>query len=241
MPTALSDATIFTGEAMVEGHTLLVEGGKVLDIVADRATPAGAPKISCAGQILAPGFIDAQVNGGGNILFNHAPTPESCIAIAKAHGIFRTTSLLPTCMTDYPYITKRAIVAAQTARYAMPIHSRYPDRRTPSGDGAAGRAQGRIAAWHDRERHAALPPRRRHDHADHAGAGIAPPETDPGPARTGHDVALGHTNASGQQVANPCGPGATGFTHLFNGMGGLHARDIGAAVIALMIVIVGAA
>ncbi len=68
MLTALSDATIFTGEAMVDGHALLIADGKILDIVADRAVPAGAQKISCGGKILAPGFIDAQVNGGDNIL-----------------------------------------------------------------------------------------------------------------------------------------------------------------------------
>ncbi len=46
-------------------------------------------------------------------------------------------------------------------------------------------------------------------------------------------VALGHTNAAGKQVREALKAGATGFTHLFNGMGGLYARASGPAAIAL--------
>ncbi len=57
-----------------------------------RAMPPGA--------WLAPGFIDVQVNGGGDVLFNDNPTPEGIAAIAAAHRRFGTTGLLPTLISD---------------------------------------------------------------------------------------------------------------------------------------------
>ena len=43
------------------------------------------------GAWLAPGFIDVQVNGGGDALFNNDPTPKTIAAIAAAHRHFGTT------------------------------------------------------------------------------------------------------------------------------------------------------
>ena len=63
------------------------------------------------GAWLAPGFIDLQVNGGGDVLFNNSPTPETIITIAGAHRKFGTTSLLPTFITD----TREKMQAAMAA------------------------------------------------------------------------------------------------------------------------------
>src|ERR1700722_7578953 len=111
MLTAFCDATIFTGDAAVEGHALLVKDGKILDIVGNRKIPAEAKRTSCRDHYLAPGFIDAQVNGGGNVLFNNSPTLESARTIAQAHRKFATTGLLLTCISDTPEITQKAIAA----------------------------------------------------------------------------------------------------------------------------------
>src|SRR5689334_23788502 len=43
------------------------------------------------GAWLAPGFIDVQVNGGGDVMFNDSPTPEAIMAIARAHRKAGTT------------------------------------------------------------------------------------------------------------------------------------------------------
>src|SRR5205823_2020577 len=52
------------------------------------------------GAWLAPGFIDVQVNGGGDVLFNDTPTVEGIAAIVAAHRRFGTTALLPTLISD---------------------------------------------------------------------------------------------------------------------------------------------
>ena len=93
---ALTDARIFTGEAFVENHALLVQGSRIADIVPQNRIPAEAKVISCRERLLAPGFIDCQVNGGGNVLFNANPTAEAVLRIAKAHRKFGTMRILPT-------------------------------------------------------------------------------------------------------------------------------------------------
>jgi N-acetylglucosamine-6-phosphate deacetylase len=67
------------------------------------------------GAWLAPGFVDLQVNGGGDVLFNDDPTPGGIAAIAKAHRRFGTTGLLPTLITDTPAkmrVARDAVAAA---------------------------------------------------------------------------------------------------------------------------------
>jgi N-acetylglucosamine-6-phosphate deacetylase len=54
----------------------------------------------CTAMRCSPGFIDAQVNGGGGVLFNNAPTVEALRTIARAHRSFGTTGLLPTLISD---------------------------------------------------------------------------------------------------------------------------------------------
>jgi branched-chain amino acid transport system ATP-binding protein len=52
------------------------------------------------GALLAPGLIDVQVNGGGDVLFNDEPTIPGVRKIAAAHRRFGTTGLLPTLISD---------------------------------------------------------------------------------------------------------------------------------------------
>jgi N-acetylglucosamine-6-phosphate deacetylase len=66
------------------------------------------------GAWLAPGFIDLQVNGGGDVLFNDRPTPETISAIIETHRKFGTTALLPTLISDTPAKMQAARDAVQT-------------------------------------------------------------------------------------------------------------------------------
>ncbi len=60
------------------------------------AEPVRCPQ----GSTLAPGFIDAQANGAGGVLFNDEPTEAAVLAIAKALRRSGGTGLLPTLITD---------------------------------------------------------------------------------------------------------------------------------------------
>ena len=71
--------------------------------------------------MLAPRFIDLQVNGGDDILPNDDPTPEAMRAIARAHRRYGTTSCLPTLITDTPAKATAAIASARSLNCAPGI------------------------------------------------------------------------------------------------------------------------
>ena len=75
------------------------------------------------GAWLAPGFIDLQVNGGGDVLFNDAPTPETIRQIVAAHRRFGTTALLPTLISDSPAKMNAAVAAVDELSGATPAFS----------------------------------------------------------------------------------------------------------------------
>ena len=116
MPSfALAGARLFDGDAWHDDAALLIEGGTVAGIVAKADVPDDMEVRDLDGGILAPGFIDLQVNGGGGVMLNDRPDVETIRTICSAHAPFGTTALLPTLITDTPQITAAAIQAGQEA------------------------------------------------------------------------------------------------------------------------------
>ena len=91
---SLSPTRLFTGTEMIEGATVHVREGKIVDVVR-----SGPPGVKLAGT-LAPGLIDVQVNGGGGVLFNDAPTVETLRTMAAAHAQFAVTGIMATLISD---------------------------------------------------------------------------------------------------------------------------------------------
>jgi N-acetylglucosamine-6-phosphate deacetylase len=100
MKQALLGSQIFCGERFYNHHALLIDGKSIIEIVDEKNIPNAFNKIELNQGILAPGFIDLQVNGGGGILFNNRPTKESLNTIINAHQFFGTTSIMPTVISD---------------------------------------------------------------------------------------------------------------------------------------------
>ena len=111
MKQALLGSQIFCGERFYDDHALLVEGKSIVDIVDKNNTPDNFNKIELDQGILAPGFIDLQVNGGGGVLFNNSPNQESLNTIIKAHQFFGTTSIMPTVISDSLEVLEQCIRA----------------------------------------------------------------------------------------------------------------------------------
>lgn len=86
--------------SIISDRALVVSNGRIADICETAILPAGCETIDLRGNLLAAGFIDAQVNGGGGVLFNDAPTVETIRRMAQVHASFGTTSFLPTLISD---------------------------------------------------------------------------------------------------------------------------------------------
>ena len=79
--------------------------------VTPRSALAGIAQHDLGGGVLAPGFIDVQVNGGGGVLLNEDPSLAGVKAIACAHRRFGTVGMLPTVITDAPSVIAAAVDA----------------------------------------------------------------------------------------------------------------------------------
>jgi N-acetylglucosamine-6-phosphate deacetylase len=73
---AVPAATLFDGVRLQHDRAAVIEAGRIVAVVPRGEVPATMPvAVLPEGAWLAPGFIDTQVNGGGDVLFNDAPTP----------------------------------------------------------------------------------------------------------------------------------------------------------------------
>ena len=232
--TALCNARVLTPDGFVEGLAVLVQDGLIVDLVADGALPAEAVRHDLQGATLLPGFIDAQVNGGGGVLFNNDTTVEAIRTIAQAHRRFGTTGLLPTLISDDAEVMARAVAATRAA-----IEARVP--------GVLGiHLEGPYIASARKGTHNAAKFRVPDDSevamATSLGNGVtlltlAPEQVPAETIRTmvarGAIVVAGHTAASYEQIRAGIEAGVSGFTHLYNAMSPLQGREPGAVGAAL--------
>ncbi|TFH90350.1 N-acetylglucosamine-6-phosphate deacetylase [Vibrio ouci] len=66
-----------------------------------------------ADALIAPGFIDIQVNGGGGVMFNNTITPQGIDTICSAHRKHGTAYLLPTLISSTPENIQLALNATE--------------------------------------------------------------------------------------------------------------------------------
>ncbi|MCR4281695.1 MAG: amidohydrolase family protein, partial [Bauldia sp.] len=111
---ALAGARVFDGTRLVDGHAVVVAGPRIVAVVPERDLAGGLATRRVDG-LIAPGFIDTQVNGGGGVLFNDRRTVEGIAAIGAAHRRFGTTGFLPTLITDSRAHMAEAVAAAGAA------------------------------------------------------------------------------------------------------------------------------
>lgn len=112
---AYSGAQIHDGRRLVIGHSLLMSKDEGCRIVPDTDVPPAYERVTLQVGVITPGFVDLQVNGGGGVLFNDAPSVDGLRAIADAHQGLGTAAFLPTLITDTPTTTRAAIDAVSAA------------------------------------------------------------------------------------------------------------------------------
>lgn len=92
---------VYTGEGLLEDSVVLFQDGKIHSFVKPKTLPKGVRVFNYSKDILVPGFIDIQINGGAGVLFNDSIQRESLKTISKAHLNYGTTSFLPTLITSH--------------------------------------------------------------------------------------------------------------------------------------------
>jgi N-acetylglucosamine-6-phosphate deacetylase len=225
---------LYDGFTVRHDAAVLIEGEDIVRVIPPDSVPADAKvHVLPPGAWLAPGFIDVQVNGGGDVLFNDSPTPEAIAAIVRAHRKFGTTSLLPTFITDAAEKMPRAIDAVQAAMKHEPgvlgihlegpfisperagVHAAKFIRRIESSD---------IALLTQPRKGVTL-------------VTLAPEQVPKGAiaqlAKAGVVISLGHSMATYEQTDVAIAEGLTGFTHLFNAMLPMLGRHPGPIAAAL--------
>jgi N-acetylglucosamine-6-phosphate deacetylase len=232
---ALTNGLLLRDTGFAEGLTVLVDGTRIIAVVPDDdPRVAQAEEHDLGGHLLLPGFIDTQVNGGGGRLFNDSPTVETIRAIGAAHRPYGTTGFLPTLISDDLEVIERALAAVseaieQRVPGVLGIHIEGPFL-SPERKGAHDVAKLRRL---DSEAVKLLTTRT----GGRTLVTLAPELTTPSFVRelteAGVIVAAGHTNASFAQVRAALDVGLRGFTHLFNAMSPLGAREPGVVGAAL--------
>lgn len=226
---------VVTPDGIVQDGALLIDGSRILRVGEGDALPADPTideRIDAGGRLIAPGFIDLQLNGANGRMLTAQPDPETVRAMAEILPRFGCTAVLPTAITAP---VERLIDAAQAVRDAV----------ASEPDGA------RVLGLHlegpfiNPERAGA-----------HPKAHILPPSTDvlrriweasggtlrlltlapevdgsddviDGARKRGVNIAVGHCNATPGEIEHAVDRGASLATHLFNAMAQLGSRAPG--------------
>lgn len=114
--TAISAPNVFDGDGWHRDSALVFEGEYITGVVPVGDIPQTATHQWLDQGHLVPGFVDLQVNGGGGVLLNDAPSVDTIERICRAHAQFGTTALLPTLITDTPDMTRLAVNAARASQ-----------------------------------------------------------------------------------------------------------------------------
>jgi N-acetylglucosamine-6-phosphate deacetylase len=236
----ISAPRVLTGSDHLAPGWVEVAGGHVAAVGPGR--PPRPADVELPGGVLAPGLVDAQINGGFGVDFADADD-EQWAHVAHALPGTGVTSFVPTVitapLTELGEALRRfavlqpGLAARPGVARALGIHVEGPF----------------------------LSPRRRGAHREHllvdptpdavdalldAGAGGALLYVTLAPERAGAldavarfvaagvRVAIGHSDATEQQVHAAADAGATLVTHLYNAQRPLHHRDPGVAGAALV-------
>jgi N-acetylglucosamine-6-phosphate deacetylase len=235
MLTSFINGRVLTDSVFVEDRAVLVENGRILALPAasDPQVKAAERQVDLDGQMLVPGFIDTQVNGGGGVLFNEQPTVDAIRAIGAAHRRFGTTGFLPTLISDDLDRVAVAMQAAGQAAKEVPgvlgIHVEGPflnQERKGVHDASKflrldENAFALLTSLASGRTLVTLAPE------------LTTPEMIGRLAAAGVIVAAGHTDGSYEQITEALAAGVSGFTHLYNAMSPLSSRAPGAVGAAL--------
>ena len=227
MKQALIGAQLFSGKEFFDNRALLIDGENIIDVINEHDIPNNFEIQKLNGGILSPGFIDLQVNGGGGKLFNNSPDKESLNAIIEAHQHFGTTSIMPTVISDSLNVLKRCATTIseeiESNKSLLGVHIEGPFFNV------------KYRGVHQKQYINTI-------NSDYLNLfeslqdfpvmlTLAPECISTKQLKhlksLGFKILAGHTDASYDQLEEAIQYGLDGFTHLFNAMGQISAREPG--------------
>jgi len=236
MATALVGARVFDGHQFLDDYAVIIDESQIEILLPINQCPQDIAQLNLAGGILAPGFIDLQVNGGGGYLFNNRPDVETLQSMLAGHRVTGTTSMTPTLISDSREQQQLGINAVRTAieqgeAGILGIHIEGPffnveKRGTHKADFIRALTDDDIEWLCQASNHNQV-----------TLVTLAPEQAQVGHikrlSQAGIRVCAGHTNATHHQINSALDEGLLGFTHLFNAMRAMTARDPGVVGAAL--------
>ena len=226
MATALINGRVVLHDEVRRNLCVVIDNDRIAGLTDE--PPAGCEVIDLRGQLLLPGFIDVQVNGGGGRLFNDDPSVETIAIMAAAHRRFGTTGFLPTLISDDFSVIEPAIAAVDEAIESdvpgvIGIHIEGPFL---SNERRGIHLASKLRQFDDRFLEVLCSARNGRTLVT-----VAPECISPAQVRRlvdgGVIVAAGHSDADYETVRAAIDAGVTGFTHLFNAMSQLTNRAPG--------------
>lgn len=224
---------VFDGEHLLARMAVCVTDGKVSEV--RRADEVVSSDCIVVVGTITPGFIDLQVNGGGDCLFNNDPTVRGIQNIVDAHAGFGTVGLMPTVITDEAEVLISAVDAAIDAFGELAgmvgLHIEGPHISVAKRGAHAAKfirpMSESTLALVAKLRAAQVPTM----------ITVAPEATTPHHIEKltdlGAVVSLGHSDANAEETRECMAAGAICFTHLFNAMSPMRSRQegmVGAAI-----------
>ncbi len=226
----LRNGRIFDGTRLLVGCVARFDNGQITFLRPERDVAPSVQDIDLEGDILCPGYVDLQVNGGDGVMFNDDPSVAVLKRMARAHRSLGVTAFLPTLISDTKEKTRTAMAATREA----------------VRDGVPG-----IAGLHLEGPHLSVARKGAHDAAlirpmDDEDLGallkaasdlpvlkvtLAPESVTEDQvarlARAGILISLGHSDADFETCGRYVGAGARCVTHIFNAMSQLGSREPG--------------
>lgn len=229
---AIVNGELFIGNKFYTGKVLIIDGERIVDIIPQEeltTTYGNIETIDAENAYVTPGFIDLQLNGCGGVLFNDDISLETLDTMHKTNLKYGCTSFTPTLITTGDESIEKAIelvkgienkgkygvvglhiegpyISLQKKGIHNPKFIRKADEAMIDKMIEAGKENVRIVT-------------------------LAPENTDKKIISklnaAGIHVAVGHSNASYEQVKEKEGFGITLATHLYNGMSSFNHREPG--------------
>lgn len=245
--TFLSGASLVLPDRIEAGSTLVIEGGRIADILTGpRDVATGEVRVHVPGGVVVPGFIDVHVHGvlGRDVMDG----PDAIAEVAAMLPRFGVTAFCPTSIACAPDVLSSFLAAVSALRAGggrgarvLPAHlesnfisPRYNGAqpvsclRNPRAALAGG--QGRAGEFSGADILGAID-----DHRADVGIVTLASELEGGLnlvrrfAQAGVRVSLGHSGATLEEAQEAIAAGARHATHLFNRMPPMTHREPGLA------------